>query len=351
MIEKLPKSKILSPNQRIPHFSNNYELTSKNLLARNLKRLWRVLIKDGHLEDAELCNSIPLTFELPSEYLMFVEEYKKNPGATWIVKPASGCQGRGIFLFQKLRDLNSKRLMESNSDSNSGCGTSYVVQRYIESPYLLAGHKFDLRIYALVTSEIKALNMFQFSPLKIWLAREGFARLTGVKYSLSTLDDKVHLTNVAIQKSTCPSRNLIPACSTSSATKKPMLTVRSHAYVESDEGNQRSETASECKGVKWDLRKLRQFLSAKHGEENVEIIFQRITRLITVSLRAVQPVIAQDAHCFELYGYDIILDSNLYPWILEVNASPAMVPTDEEDYRLKYDLITDVLNVLDFEGK
>ncbi|XP_071454368.1 probable tubulin polyglutamylase TTLL9 [Hetaerina americana] len=265
----------------------------------------QLLRGSSHLQDAELCGSMPLSFELPSEYMMFVEEFRKNPGITWIVKPAVGSQGRGIFLFQKLKDLNSIKNMRDDSlgDLASSTGTSYVVQRYIETPYLLAGRKFDLRIYALVTS---------FTPLKIWLAREGFARLSGVDYDLSDLKDtKAHLTNVSIQK----------------------------------------EVPSNSNGMKWSLHKLRQFLTARHGELIVEILMQRIARLVAVSLRAVQTVIIQDPHCFELYGYDVLIDENLCPWLLEVNASPALTPTDRDDFCLKYDLISDVLNILDYEGK
>jgi len=32
---------------------------------------------------------IPQTYALPGEYSLFVEEFHRNPNATWIVKPAN----------------------------------------------------------------------------------------------------------------------------------------------------------------------------------------------------------------------------------------------------------------------
>ena len=36
---------------------------------------------------------------------MFVEEFKRKPGTIWIMKPAGRAQGKGIFLFNELKDI------------------------------------------------------------------------------------------------------------------------------------------------------------------------------------------------------------------------------------------------------
>ena len=69
------------------------------------------------------------------------------------------------------------------------------MQEYIANPLLLEGLKFDLRIYVLLKS---------VWPLKIFIYREGLARLSTVKYekpnSYNMSDMCMHLTNYAINK-------------------------------------------------------------------------------------------------------------------------------------------------------
>ena len=61
--------------------------------------------------------------------------------------------------------------------------------------------------------------------------------------------------------------------------------------------------------------------------------------------------IINDRHCFELYGYDIMIDENLKPWLLEVNASPSLTANTEDDYLLKCEMLNGVLDVVDLEDQ
>ncbi|XP_026193567.1 probable tubulin polyglutamylase TTLL9 [Cyclospora cayetanensis] len=314
------------PNQRINHFRNHHQLTRKDLLIRNLRRHKRQLERECKAQEAESFNICPQTFLLPLEYSIFVEEFKRNAvqkcGSVWIMKPVGRSQGKGIFLIERLSqladwrgDARSYRPVDTKSSSFQSLknpeeaeqsAEAYVCQRYIQDPLVIGGKKFDLRLFCFVKA---------FAPLTAYLYRGGFARFSSVHFSMHE-DQRdnlsVHLTNVAIQK------NL--------------------------------ETYDEEAGGKWPLRSLKLFLMTKFGQDRVEHLMRNIQEMILKSLLAVQKTILHDKHCCELYGYDVIVDSSLKPWLLEVNASPSLTATTEEDYRFKFAMLDDLLSIVDMEN-
>lgn len=49
--------------------------------------------------------------------------------------------------------------------------------------------------------------------------------------------------------------------------------------------------------------------------------------------------------CFELFGFDILLDSNLSPWLLEINLTPSLHCDSHLDLKIKSKLVADILNL------
>ncbi|XP_048404326.2 polyglutamylase complex subunit TTLL1-like isoform X3 [Stegostoma tigrinum] len=255
----------LSDDQIVNHFPNHYELTRKDLMIKNIKRYRKELEKEGSplAEKDEngkyvYLDFVPVTFMLPADYNMFVEEFRRNPNSTWIMKPCGKAQGKGIFLINKLSQI--KKWSRDNKAS-----------------------KYKL----------------------------GFCRFCTVKYTPSTneLDNMfVHLTNVAIQK--------------------------------------HGDDYNPIHGGKWSVANLKLYLESTQGKKVTDKLFDEIHWMIVQSLKAVAPVMINDKHCFECYGYDIIIDSRLKPWLIEVNASPSLASSTANDRIMKYNLINDTLNIV-----
>lgn len=52
--------------------------------------------------------------------------------------------------------------------------------------------------------------------------------------------------------------------------------------------------------------------------------------------------------CFELYGFDVMVDECLKPWLLEVNTFPSLSSSSPLDKRIKTRLIADTLTLVGF---
>lgn len=52
--------------------------------------------------------------------------------------------------------------------------------------------------------------------------------------------------------------------------------------------------------------------------------------------------------CFEVYGFDILIDAKLRPWLLEVNVMPSLSSSSPLDKHLKTRLLSDTLYLVGF---
>ena len=74
--------------------------------------------------------------------------------------------------------------------------------------------------------------------------------------------------------------------------------------------------------------------------------FDDIKNIVYISLKSVQSVIINDKHCFELYGFDVLIEDNLKPWLIEVNASPSLSHTTDSDRKMKMEIIESTFKIV-----
>ncbi|KAM9287224.1 tubulin monoglutamylase TTLL4 isoform 2-T2 [Morus bassanus] len=112
------------------------------------------------------------------------------------------------------------------------------------------------------------------------------------------------------------------------------------------------ETA--CQGHKWALKALWSYLTQKGV--NSEDIWEKIKDIVIKTIIASEPYVnslvkmyvRRPYCCHELFGFDIMLDENLKPWILEVNISPSLHSNSPLDVSIKGQMIRDLLNLAGF---
>eukprot|EP01062_Namystynia_karyoxenos_P016063 TRINITY_DN1585_c0_g1_i1.p1 TRINITY_DN1585_c0_g1~~TRINITY_DN1585_c0_g1_i1.p1 ORF type:complete len:785 (+),score=194.92 TRINITY_DN1585_c0_g1_i1:276-2630(+) len=288
--------------QRINHFPGMHLISRKIQLSLTLGKMRKLF--------PEQFSFAPRTWSLKSERNQF-RKHLVSLGCkkTFIIKPSAGCQGKGIVLTQDPFELEEE--LEEMS----------VIQEYISRPLLIEGKKFDLRVYALVTS-VRHPSVFIFN--------DGLVRLCTVDYTKPGEDNldnvMMHLTNYAINKT-------------------------SDNFVNADQG-------SGSTGHKRDFNFLNRWL--RQEGHDVEKVWTRIDQVVVKTFLAALPQIVHvynsclphnnDGYsCFEILGFDLLLDQNLKPWLLEVNHSPSFHTDTPLDDRIKSGVISEVLRLLNIQ--
>ncbi|KAK7864100.1 hypothetical protein R5R35_002743 [Gryllus longicercus] len=285
--------KNMTSYQRVNHFPRSYELTRKDRLFKNIEKM-------QHAKGAKHFDFIPQTFVMPTDFRDLCSNHYRNKGP-WIVKPVASSRGRGIYIV--------------NSPDQVPLDETLVVAKYIDNPLLVDGHKCDLRLYVAVTS---------YDPLIVYMYEEGLVRFATVKYDTTgkhLWNPCMHLCNYSINKY--------------------------HSdYIMNEDAD------TENVGHKWTLSALLRHLRSQGID--TAVLMSRIEEVVVKAILASAPPIVTACrmfvphthNCFELYGFDILIDSTLKPWLLEVNLSPSLGCDSPLDVRVKSAMLVDLLTLV-----
>ena len=228
----------------------------------------------------------------------------------WIIKPVNLNRGRCIKVFNDLDlilnemkslQMNRKiKIFESNFNnentnyihtnrSNSpekdlnGLKCEYImIQKYLEKPLLYQGRKFDIRIWVMFMTNREN---------EVYIFKEGHLKATSLKYNPDSKDLFVHLTNYSVQK---------------------------HNIYFS-----KIEIGNEIPFYEFQ----KELDKKKTGKNFKNDIYPKIVRIIRLTGGAAiqgKMNFMNVKNCFEIFGYDFILDENYRPYLLEINSNPGL---------------------------
>ena len=280
--------------QKINHFPGMSEICRKDMLARNLNRMLKMYPKEY--------NIFPKTWCLPADYGDFQAYTRQKKNKTYILKPETGCQGKGIWVTKNPKEVKPHEHM--------------ICQQYMPKPFLIDNFKFDFRLYVLVTS---------CDPFRIFLFKDGLARFATNKYvepNHNNIDNVfMHLTNYAINK-------------------------HSEDFIRDDEAGSKRKISTINRYLKdkgYDIDKM--------WLEIDDVVIKTLISAHSIlkhNYRTCFPNHVKGSACFEILGFDVLLDRKLRPQVLEVNHSPSFNTDSELDREIKGALVMDTLNLVNF---
>lgn len=310
--------------QSYNHIPGHGGIVRKDLLTK-YSSIWYQKLKNSEKCKAQL-NYFPEGFRLyiTNECQTFFkiinskkyEQNKKHTPIQYMIKAGYGVH-RGVGV--EILDLGLEKKLREQYDNGAKCGEinqNLIAQKYIADPVLYKGHKFDFRMYMLVSS---------VNPLKIYY-HDGFLRVSLEKYDKTSLQENMHKTNTELSK------KIIKDCE---------LHGKKHNNMACDEMRDfQMQTLEELADY---LYKTGQVKDPNWLDNYLRPEFKRS---YLAAAKMIEERYYKSSDVFEMYGVDLIMDKDFRLYIIEVNASPMVVGTSTKKTALMKNMLSGLFNII-----
>ena len=178
---------------------------------------------------------------------------------------------------QNNNEIN-KEEEEKNNEEKEKCESLYycdkiIIQKYIENPFLYRGRKFDMRIWVLLTHQ-----------MKVYIFKEGHLKTCSIVYDPNSIDAYRHITNYSFQK-----------------------------YNDNFEKYE--------KGNEVPFSEFQKYIDEKFPKKNY-----KVKEIVTLTMRCAKDKINKNRrnYQFEIFGYDFMIDNDFNIYLIEINTNPGL---------------------------
>ena len=210
---------------------------------------------------------------------------------------------KGKEIIKTINDINKieKGKIKEKKEKGDYQSDIIIIQKYIEKPFLYNGRKCDIRIWVLISHKMDA-----------YMFKEGHLKASSVNYNINNNNSFIHLTNYSLQK-------------------------YNKNFSKYETGNEIS------------FNVFQKYLNTLNGKSfNFrETIIPKFKKIIELTAKSSKNYINQKNrnYCFEIFGYDFMMDDEKNVYLIEINTNPGLEISSEIIEKLVPRMIDDALRL------
>ena len=262
---------------------NQYIYINKNFLS--LKNYW--IIKPTDLYQGkciEICNSFDDLVKISKKIFKGVNQklIPEQLNITTNIEDNNDIidNNNSTEKLITLNNIHNNNIKKKIIKTRMYCTNEIIVQKYLDNPLLYKNRKFDIRCFVLLDSNFN-----------LYFCKEGHLKGSSELYNLNNSNKFIHITNYSLQKN-------------------------SNKFELYEIGNEMS------------YKDFKNYLINENiSLDKFDYMINQMKLLIKISFKSVSKKLLKNKKnilCFEIFGYDFILDNDFKLWILEINNNPGL---------------------------